>query len=97
MTEAHVRSLRLESIEPSAQSGSTPAIKLTVDGNLVRGAIGTGDRGRPEQPNQGRWSDPRLTVYDVLTHGRWRLAAMAAAWTVVTLWAAYLGWRKLSR
>jgi TIR domain len=95
MENAQVRGLRLAHFKPSASGAAVPAIMVTVEGQLVRGEVGAGDPGHPDQPNQGRWSDPRLTAYDVITNGRWKLAAAAAAWTATTLGAAYLGWRKL--
>ena len=94
MAEAHVRGLRLEALDSSDPRGPTPAIKLTVEGNLMRGAVGTGDRGHPEEPNRGRWSDPRLTVYDLLTQRPVRLATVATAWVVATLLPAYVRWKR---
>lgn len=94
MSEAHVRGLRLEALDSPGPLGSTPAIKLTVEGNLMRGAVGTGDRGHPEEPNRGRWSDPRLTVYEMLTQRPLRLATVATAWVVATLLPAYVSWKR---
>jgi hypothetical protein len=69
---------------------------LTVVGNLVRGSIGTGDPGAPERAGSGRWSDPRLTLFDVVAHKPSRAALLAAVWTVGTLCCAS-AWKKLSR
>jgi hypothetical protein len=94
LSEAQVRGLRLETLDAPGSRDSTLAIKVTVEGHLMRGAIGTGDRGHPEEPNRGRWSDPRLTVYDRFMQRPVRLATVATAWAVATFLPAYVLWKR---
>ena len=61
MAEAEISGLSFEVALPSNRGASKPAIK--IDGqrescNVARS--GTGDRGVPERPSRGRWSDPRF-------------------------------------
>ena len=96
ISAAQVRALNVVSTTPSDSRKSRFAFKVTVEGMLEKARVGRGDPGLSEKTEAGRWSDPRLTVYDVVTHGWWRLAALAASWTVATVATAYAGWRRLS-
>lgn len=95
ISDAHLRELRIETASADGQDATKLGLKLSIEGVLERGEIGAGDAGAPG-PGSGRWNDLRLTLYDVLTYGRWRMAGLASAWAVATLWTAYLGWKKLS-
>jgi len=96
MSATQIRALNVVSTTPSDGRKSRYAFKVTVEGRLERGRVGRGDPGLSEKANAGHWTDPRLTVYDVVTNGWWRLAALAASWTVATIAGAYLGWKKIA-
>ena len=96
MSATQVRALNVVSTTPSDGRKPRYAFKVTVEGKLESARIGRGDPGVSEATEAGRWLDPRLTVYDVVANGWWRLAALAATWTVATIASAYLGWKKLS-
>jgi hypothetical protein len=96
MSATQVRALTVVSTTPLDVRKSRYAFKVTVEGRLESARVGRGDPGVSEKTNAGRWRDPRLTVYDVVTTGWLKLAALAASWTVATIASAYLGWKKLS-
>ena len=43
ISEAHLRALRLEPVNSSGRGTTSAGIEVTVDGNLIRGAVGTGE------------------------------------------------------
>ena len=97
MSGTQLRALDVVSTTPSDGRKPRYAFKVTVEGRLERARVNArGDPGESEKTDAGRWVDPRLTVYDVVTNGWLKFAALAAAWTVATIASAYLGWKRLS-
>ncbi len=96
MSATQIRSLSVVSPPEAAGRKSRYALHVTVEGNLESAKVGRGDPGTSDKTHDGRWADPRLTVYDVVTNGWWKIAALAASWTVATIGGAYWGWKKLS-
>lgn len=96
MSATQIRALNVGPTAPSDGRKQRYALEVTIEGRLERARVGRGDPGLSEKTDAGHWIDPRLTVYDVVTNGWWRLGALVASWTVSTIAGAYLGWRRLS-
>jgi hypothetical protein len=72
-SDMYVRSLALE----------PEGLKLTLDGRVVKGAIGTAG---PATPKNSQWLDPRLTALQVLYYGpQWRMVLALVLWLAGTL------------
>ena len=96
MSGTQVRALNVVPMPPASDRKSRYAFKVVIEGRLQGARVGRGDPGLSEKTEAGQWRDPRLTLYEVVTHGWWRLAGFAASWAVATLAGTYLGWKKLS-
>jgi hypothetical protein len=72
-------------------------LAMTIEGRIAGAAIGRPAAGAATEERTGRWSDPRLTVYQILRHGPlWSLVAAVAIWGLGTTWVWYERWKKFS-
>jgi hypothetical protein len=72
-------------------------LAMTIEGRVAVAAIGRPAAGAATEERTGRWSDPRLTVYQILRYGPlWSLVAAVAIWGLGTTWVWYERWKKFS-